>query len=481
MWAYPISGQGETEGTGIAADESGNIYVTGFIKGAADFDVSQEAYVLDAGDIFRNFILKLDADGQLVWARLTGRIGFPSRSQIDLNADGHLLITGIFNGSVDFDPGPGNVTFSSLGSYDSFVISLDTDGNLNWAKTITGNETELINDFELDHEGNLLITGGFSGHADFDPGPDQNLVTATSDLNGFVLKLNGDGTLNWVKAFTGTGKTSATRIKTSQSGIIYVAATLSGTIDFNPGTTVNNLTKEGPEAMVLVKLSNTGEFENAVSFGENDYFNFPILAIDNHSNIYVTGSFTGSSDFDPGPANVTLTSTGITDLFYAVFDNQLNLLSAVHCPGQRVAACRAVIITTNGAVLSTGFFERTVDFDPGTADYSLTSPTNNADIFLLKLNSSVSAAKDHPVIPGLAIFPNPAQDHLFIDVPESSDPVVVEIVDSRGNILSVRNIENQLTQSPVELQTGHLNAGNYIVRLTTKAWIYSGKLVIINN
>ncbi len=51
---------------------------------------------------------------------------------------GNVIATGLFQGTVDFDPGPGTYSLSSNGFYDFYIVKLDASGNLIWAKSIGG-------------------------------------------------------------------------------------------------------------------------------------------------------------------------------------------------------------------------------------------------------------------------------------------------------------------------------------------------------
>lgn len=481
VWAFALIGQSLNEATDVVTDAEGNIYVTGYMKGLIDIDPSPEVYYQDAGNIFRNYILKYSPSGQILSARLTGRYGFMPRSHVNLSANGNIIISGIFSGEVDFDPGPGTVTHISNGDYDSYILSLDPVGNFIWVKIITGNQTEIINALTVDHNGDLVAAGGFVGHADFDPGPEEVSVTAiASPSNAFVLKLGMEGNFIWVSPFTGTGKSYASSVKTTKSGDVIVAASLGGTIDFDPGSEVFELTKEVSESMVLVNLSASGELVKAVQFGENDYFNWPVLALDTNANIYVSCGFTGSPDFDPGPESLIMTST-LVDLFYAVFDNSFNLLSAVQCPGQRLSACRAMIISANGDILSTGFFEYTVDFDPGSGVYPLTAPVGNTDIFILKLKSAVSSTKEFGGLPPITMYPNPTGSHLYVELPATGKQISVDVFDLSGRKISSQILPQNTAQTTHLIQTSSLKTGTYIIQLTTDRRISANKILISND
>src|SRR6186713_2706602 len=50
----------------------------------------------------------------------------------------NVYATGIFEGTVDFDPGPGITNLTAVGSEDAFISKLDNSGNLDWVMQLGG-------------------------------------------------------------------------------------------------------------------------------------------------------------------------------------------------------------------------------------------------------------------------------------------------------------------------------------------------------
>jgi hypothetical protein len=115
------------------------------------------------------------------------------------------------------------------------------------------------------------------------------------------------------------------------------------------------------------------------------------LAVDAAGAVYVTGTFTGSVDFDPGTGLHVLTSLGGTDVFVARYSASNALVWAVQIGGSGEEASRAVTLDSNGDVLIAGWFEGTPDFDGGAATVSLTS-AGGRDGFVAKLSNAGALA-----------------------------------------------------------------------------------------
>ncbi|MFZ1453283.1 MAG: gliding motility-associated C-terminal domain-containing protein, partial [Ferruginibacter sp.] len=136
------------------------------------------------------FIMKLDAGGNFVWAKQIGGIGDQSSNKIGIDVAQNIYVTGTFSGPADFDPGPGSYIFTATGSYNTFILKLNKDGNFIWAKTIEGYYSGTTS-MAIDAQKNVITTGEFERTSDFDPGPGLFNMTAISNRgNIFVHKLS---------------------------------------------------------------------------------------------------------------------------------------------------------------------------------------------------------------------------------------------------------------------------------------------------
>ena len=59
------------------------------------------------------FVWKENADGSFGWARAMGGPNYDVGLGVAVDGGGNVYTTGQFNGTADFDPGPGTVTLSS--------------------------------------------------------------------------------------------------------------------------------------------------------------------------------------------------------------------------------------------------------------------------------------------------------------------------------------------------------------------------------
>ena len=98
---------------------------------------------------------------------------------VTVDSSGNIYTTGLFQGTVDFDPGAGTANLTSNGSQDVFVLKLDSSGNYVWAKNFGGTDNEKGWSVAVDSSGNVYTTGDFQGTDDFDPGAGTTNLTTT--------------------------------------------------------------------------------------------------------------------------------------------------------------------------------------------------------------------------------------------------------------------------------------------------------------
>ena len=174
----------------------------------------------------------------------------------------------------------------------------------------TGRDTALS--MVLDGSGNTFITGWFSGTVDFDPGVGIKKLKSASDYGSFVSKLDRSGNFVWAKQIGGT--TALSKVVLDGSGNIYIIGWYEGTVDFDPGVGIENLKSAGFRDDFVLKLDRSGKFVWVRQIGgaRADLARGSAV-LDGSGNIYITGAFNRTVDFDPGEGIYNLTNDGRGD------------------------------------------------------------------------------------------------------------------------------------------------------------------------
>ncbi len=303
------------EGISITTDAGGNVYTTGLFSGTTDFDPGAgTAYLTSAGysDIF---IQKLDCAGNFLWAKRMGGSSYDLGYSITTDAGGNVYTTGLFELTVDFDPGAGTTNLTSVGNEDIFIQKLDSAGNLLWVKQMGGTEDDRGFSITTDSGVNVYTTGYFYGTADFDPGAGTYNLTSAGMNDIFIQKLDSAGNLLWVKQMGGNDYDVVNSITTDAGGNVYTTGYFYGTADFDPGAGTTNLISAGGDDIFIQKLDSAGNLLWVKQMGGNDYEAGNSITTDAGGNVYTTGSFYGTADFDPGAGTTNLISAGYDDIF----------------------------------------------------------------------------------------------------------------------------------------------------------------------
>jgi hypothetical protein len=386
-WAKQIGGTSNDYSSSIAVDSQGNLFTIGFFQGTVDFDPGTGIYNLTATGDNDVFISKLDPSGNFIWARRIGGMGDDRGFSIALDGSGNIYTTGWFSGTADFNPGAGNFNMTSVGSHDVFILKLDASGNFIWAKRLGGTNGDYGFSIAVDGNENVYTTGHFWGTADFDPGVDVFSLTSVAFEDIFISKLDASGNFVWAKRMGGTSGEQASSIAVDISGNVYTTGWFSETADFDPGVDVFSLTSDGFLDIFISKLDASGNFVWAKQLGGTNTEEGKSLVLDASGNVYTTGFFEGTIDFDPGAGIYNLTADGGSDIFISKLDASGNFVWAKRMGGTSAEQASSIAVDISGNIYTTGSFAGTVDFDPGTGIFNLTS-TGYDDIFISKLDAS---------------------------------------------------------------------------------------------
>ncbi|MBX7142153.1 MAG: T9SS type A sorting domain-containing protein [Chitinophagales bacterium] len=325
----------------------------------------------------------------LGWALNFGVYGADEGHDIAIDKFGNVLTTGEFEATVDFDPGTQTHELTSHGEEDIFIQKLDPLGNYLWAVSMGTGDYQTGYAIASDNEGSVVTAGYFVGTVDFDPGIETFNLTA--DYGGiFIQKLNSSGEFIWAIQMDDPIGTDLISIAVDLNDNVYSSGYFTDTVDFDPGINEYKLICSGISNVFIQKLSPAGNFQWAKSFECDSYATSFSLTIDEKGNLYSTGSFSGSMDFDPGPDTFQIICSSEEDMYIQKLDSNGNFLWAKSEVASDISSeswGTAITSDSLNNVYVAGVFAGSVDADPGLGNVQIVS-NGSSDVLILKLDSA---------------------------------------------------------------------------------------------
>ncbi len=441
MWVKTFGGPSGSDGLhDFQIDVSGNMYLSGSFYDRIALDPDTAVYTFTSTGQYDGFLLKLNSSGEFEWARVLEGSSNSYGAAVGIMDNGDIIWTGTFEDTVDLDPGSSVLHNVSQGVRDVFVLRLNEDGILEWAKTFGGTDQQYVNNIGIDPVDDIVILGTFQGTTDFDPD------TAVFDLTGpafnptaYLLKLSSEGRYKWVET-AGGGNVWPTGLITRFNGDIIISGTFGDTIEVGRSGPVP-LHSKGASDSFVAEFASRGSVIWAKAFGDTASERIHDIQSDENLNIYVAGRFDGSPDMDPGPGITQLYSRGLEDFligklgfggvvewFYSdggtgydlVYDLELDPAGNILIVGQMSDSCS--LVTSTGSILL--------------------ETNGSADILVAKYKVVNTIGKEEISPQEIKIYPNPVEEFLHISGLPAETSFTIQSVEGRG-IMEGRVSQNE--------------------------------------
>jgi len=464
----------ETHSVGdVVTDQRGNLFIAENISSPNDF----EELVHDPLGSSRRFsgtVSKRNSSGELIWSYCLRGGGLEFVDQIDVDGMGNVYVSGVFTGTVDFDPGPGVYEMTSVEDFSHYIQKVDSNGSLHWARSYPGGRIEEL--FGLSpgfgraiiaagSTENLFVMGTVDGTFDFGIDGTTETISSIGANDVFVQKLDTDGRTVWIRTIGGEqSSATAKQLAIDSSDNVYTLGHFLGTVDFDPGTAMHELTSDDGTSgalrgadVFLQKMDYNGEFQWVRAWGWADSEGSTGAAIrdfdvDCTGNVYTTGSFIGTVDFDPGDGVAERTSAHDENANYQQSDFFLQKLDLAGefawvqtVGGNQTDYAHEITVDDFGSVYVAGAVRGTVDFDPR-EDIEVVLENVDDGLILEKFNPDGQFQWVQHLGSSLTIN-GPLQD--FSDIKVIVDPV--------GNLYALAGFGGKIDVDPgegvVELQS----------------------------
>ncbi len=402
LWAKAAGGASEDYGLRVAMDASGNVLVTGVylsqtiafgtaVLTNASSTCTQEWSTNGCPDMF---VVKLDADGNWLWAKSAGGAYDDEAWGIATDSAGNVLVTGGFaSPTIAFGTTVLTNADSTGTPTDYFLVKYDSMGNVLWAQRAGGGLYDHGLAVTADASGNVLVTGWF----------DSPTITFGSTVltNGtdpswpydeiFTVKYDPGGNVLWARSAVGIYEDDGTSIATDASGNVLVTGYFtSPSLTFGAITLVNaggNCSTSGCGNSFIAKYDANGNVLWAkAAGGTNGDDHGHAVSIDASGNALVIGDFASPTMAFGATVLNNSDSTGKTgDIFFVKYDVNGNVLwaKAAGGSGNDVGNGIALSTTDNSVVVTGGFSSPSITL--GAATLTNAGPSGTSDVFVARI------------------------------------------------------------------------------------------------
>jgi hypothetical protein len=223
-----------------------------------DFDPTVSGYTSSTAVSGNDaYLVKLDAAGNFGWVRGFGSVGTDDGSAVAVDGSGNVYVGGTFWGTVDFNPSStATHTVTAVGAYDSYISKFDAAGNFQFVKTVGSTGSDKCKDLKISPSGHIVYVGNFSGNCDFDPSSAGTYTLASGGVfDGFASVLDGSGNFVWAGVLATNGFDYFEGVAINSTNDIYLSGSYLFTNDFNMGSGTFNMTSAGNNDWFVTKLS----------------------------------------------------------------------------------------------------------------------------------------------------------------------------------------------------------------------------------
>ncbi|MBK9639208.1 MAG: T9SS type A sorting domain-containing protein [Bacteroidetes bacterium] len=375
MGAPNIIGNASAVGISIAHDNFGNVFLAGTFQDTIDFDPGPGTAWLSSTGAYDIFLAKFNIQGNLVWIKSFAGTSIDGPVGLVVDNNGNPILLGQFQQTIDANPDPNlSNPLVSYGDVDMFIVKLDSMGNYSWSKQFGGVNADYPTMLRRDNLGNLIVSGTFRDSIDTDPSANVQYLVSNGNVDGFLVKLTNQGNYVWSKKLGANFGDAITGIDVDVNNNIYACGSFVGTVDFDPGVNVFNLTAT-PNAVgsFVFKWDASGNFVFAKPFlstTSSGNITASYLNLDANGNIFVIGDFNQQIDFNPDVVAVdTITSSSNSqDVFLSKFSNSGVYQWTRIFGNSNIDFATAIVNDAQGNVFFKGAFTGIIDINPDPID-----------------------------------------------------------------------------------------------------------------
>lgn len=239
--AFQFGGNGQDEIWSI--DElNGKIALTGYFHTVADLDPSASVFFVGSAGSADVFVMLADSTGLFLHGAAWGGTSVDEGTSVVFSSTGDLLVAGNYQNNVDFDGAGSLPSVTSAGSFDVFLVSMDTAFAFHYAHSIGGAGNDFFPQTAVRQNGSFYLGYTFQSVVDADPGVLISSLTSNGLSDVAVSRFDASGNFLWAQSFGGTSGDRLKTLNATADGKLFTAGQFTGTCDFDPSPAVFSLT-----------------------------------------------------------------------------------------------------------------------------------------------------------------------------------------------------------------------------------------------
>ncbi|MGU3375440.1 T9SS type A sorting domain-containing protein [Chryseobacterium sp. M5A1_1a] len=385
------------------------------------------------------WVVKLDTIGNIQWQKSLGGSSYDFAKSVWQTADGGYIVAGASSSN------DGDVT-GNHGGQDYWIVKLDANGNIQWQKALGGNGWEDAVAIQQTNDGGYIVAGSTVESTNGD------VTVSYGNYDYWAVKLDINGNIQWQKSYGGIGDDIAYSIQQTTDGGYIIAGTsadsVTGEIPTYPGI---------PDYWII-KLDHNGNIEWHKLLGGSYHDNTQAIR-QTQDGGYIVAGWSVSTD-----GQVT-GNHGNGDYWIAKLNSTGNLQWQKSLGGSSVEYLSSIEQATDGGYIIVGYSLST--------DGDLTGNHGALDYWVVKLASSQLSTLENFSIKKPVLYPNPAEDFIYVDhLPEETN---VDIFDRSGRKL----LSQKYQEEKIKINISSLINGTYIIQIKSKDEIILSKQIIV--
>lgn len=420
LWVITFGSTGNDIPHSVVTDSNNNIILTGYFSNICDFNPGAGVTPRTSNGGRDGYIAKFDPNGNFLWVVNYGAENLDDAFNLDLDSSGNVYWTGVIEGTVTV----GTATFTT--QLDDVVFGkISSTGQIQWVKQVGGSGSDGGSVIKVDNSGDLIFSGYFQNTVDFDPNAGTSNITSSGSLDTFFGKYDTDGNLIWIKKIGGPGVDVGAPggIAFDTFNNMYIAGNAGANCDYDPGAAVVTHIMNGTTDWFVAKYDTNGNHLLSFTVGGSGQDQAHRLTIDNLLNIYVTGWFRDSANFNPNGTALTLTGKctgGGHDGYIAKYNSTgicqwAKQFGGVVDGADQLTLGTSVKLLNQEQVVFSGRFHGSDAFS-SIALSPITNSNGASDMFVCQLDSDgnyegiASGIAQNNLSPLIIIYPNPVAE-----------------------------------------------------------------------